>query len=112
MNTIRDIRFKYNISNTDLANILNINKSTISTILDRDIDMLSIKQLCSLQEYTKVDYNTLLGETIFTPNNIEKRPDINILENTGKNNRTFEDIKNSIKNELKEELLKELLKKE
>lgn len=75
MNTIRDIRFKYDITNIDLSNVLGINKSTISTILDRDINTLSIKQLCSLREYTKSTFNELLGEQVFTPDNIDNQTD-------------------------------------
>ena len=75
MNTIRDIRFKYDITNIDLSNVLGINKSTISTILDRDINTLSIKQLCSLREYTNSTFNELLGEQVFTPDNIDNQTD-------------------------------------
>lgn len=75
MNTIRDIRFKYDIANIDLSNVLGINKSTISTILDRDINTLSIKQLCSLREYTKSTFNELLGEQVFTVENIDSQTD-------------------------------------
>ena len=75
MNTIRDIRFKYDITNIDLSNVLGINKSTISTILDRDINTLSINQLCSLREYTKSTFNELLGEQVFTPDNIDNQTD-------------------------------------
>ena len=64
MNTIRDIRFKYDITNIDLSNVLGINKSTISTI-----------QLCSLREYTKSTFNELLGEQVFTPDNIDNQTD-------------------------------------
>lgn len=103
MNTIREIRSKYNISNSDLANILNVNKSTISTILDRDIDTLNIKQLCSLKEYTKSTFNELLGEKVFTPNNIDSNDSIqaiSILDNDKEYSRLFNKLKEDLKKEL------------
>lgn len=104
MNTIREIRYKYNISNSDLANMLNVNKSTISTILDRDIDTLSIRQLTSLHIALNVDYNTLLGETVFTINNIDnKEQSVSILDNNNEYQRLYDRLKTDLKKELTKE---------
>lgn len=104
MNTIREIRYKYNISNSDLANMLNVNKSTISTILDRDIDTLSIRQLTSLHIALNVDYNTLLGETVFTINNIDnKEQSVSILDNDNEYQRLYDRLKTDLKKELTKE---------
>lgn len=104
MNTIREIRYKYNISNSDLANMLNVNKSTISTILDRDIDTLSIRQLTSLHIALNVDYNTLLGETIFTINNIDnKEQSVSILDSDNEYQRLYDKLKADLKKELTKE---------
>lgn len=104
MNTIREIRYKYNISNSDLANMLNVNKSTISTILDRDIDTLSIRQLTNLHIALNVDYNTLLGETVFTINNIDnKEQSVSILDNNNEYQRLYDKLKADLKKELTKE---------
>lgn len=75
MNTIRNIRESYNISNAELSVILNVNKNTVPIMLDRDIKTLSINQLIALHESLKQPYNILLGEQVFTPNNIDNQTD-------------------------------------
>lgn len=75
MNTIRNIRESYNISNAELSVILNVNKNTVPIMLDRDIKTLSINQLIALHESLKQPYNILLGETVFTPENIDNQTD-------------------------------------
>ena len=75
MNTLKDIREKYKIVNSELAKVIFVHKNTISTLLDRDVNTLSIKQLCSLREYTKSTFNELLGEQVFTTDNIDNQID-------------------------------------
>lgn len=75
MNTLKDIRERYKIVNSELAKVIFVHKNTISSLLDRDINTLSIKQLCSLREYTKSTFNELLGEQVFTPDNIDSQTD-------------------------------------
>lgn len=73
MNTIRNIRESYNISNAELSVILNVNKNTVPIMLDRDIKTLSINQLIALHESLKQPYNILLGEQVFTLENIDNQ---------------------------------------
>lgn len=75
MNTLRHIREKYKFVNTELAKVLCVHKNSINTLLDRDLDTFSIKQLCNLREYTQSTFNELLGETVFTPENIDNQTD-------------------------------------
>lgn len=65
MNTLRDIRDKYQITNICLAKTLNVNKSTINTLLDRELRYLSLQQIIDLKNLTRLSYNELLGEKIF-----------------------------------------------
>lgn len=103
MNTLKDLRDKYKITNIALSDILDVNKSTINTLLDRTLDKFTLKQLTNLHIALNVDYNTLLGETIFTVNNIDSKDNIqaiSILDSPNEYNRLFDKLKEELKKEL------------
>lgn len=102
MNKLQDIKDKYQLNTTDIAYILG-KKSPANVYLyyDKDIAELTVNQLIRLHDKTNVDYNTLLGETIFTPNNIDNiESNINILDN--KNEYLRETIRNTTQEVLAE----------
>lgn len=109
MNKLQDIKDKYQLNTTDIAYILG-KKSPANVYLyyDKDITELTINQLIRLHEKTKVDYNTLLGNTIFTPDNIcnnkgetiEYKYLASILDNPNEYNRLFDKLKEDLKKEL------------
>lgn len=103
MNTLKDIRDKYKITNIALSDILMVNKSTINILLDRALDKFTLKQLTNLHIALNVDYNTLLGETIFTTNNIDSKDNIqaiSVLDNPSEYSRLFDKLKADLKKEL------------
>ena len=65
MNTLRDIRDKLKIVNKDLSTTLNIHPNSINTMLDRELDNFTLKQIIALKNLTRLSYNELLGEKIF-----------------------------------------------
>lgn len=108
MSSLQDIKYMYNLTTKVLYTALEVKPNNLNRYYTKDIKELSVQQLINLHNATGISYNDLLSEKVFTPNNIEDKPSINILDNTSQNNRTFEELKDSIKNELKVELLEEL----
>jgi len=103
MNTLKNIRDKYKITNIALSDILDVNKSTINTLLDRPLDRFTVKQIVSLHKYLDVDFNILIGENIFTLNNIGDNDNLqttSILNNSSEYNRLFDKLKEDLKKEL------------
>lgn len=103
---LEKILAQYGIKRIDFCKAMNIHTNNFNRL--NDIDNQKFSTIEKIHNITKIPYNILLGRRLFTLNNIDERPDINILDNTSQNNRTFEELKNSIKNELKVELLEEL----
>lgn len=104
MNTLKDIRDKYKITNIRLSNILDVNKSTINTLLDRELYNFTLKQIIALHVETQEPYNSLLGETIFAINNIDsKEQNISILDNNNEYQRLYDRLKTDLKKELTKE---------
>lgn len=104
MNTLKDIRDKYKITNIRLSNILDVNKSTINTLLDRELCNFTVKQIIALHVETQEPYNSLLGETIFVPTNIDNNEQsVSILDNDNEYQRLYDKLKADLKKELTKE---------
>lgn len=70
MNTFEYIKKTYNIDTLDAARILNVSEGSVYRYNKKKISELTVEQLVLLHDHTKADYNTLLGEDIFSFNNI------------------------------------------
>lgn len=105
MNNLQYIKVKYQLSTNDIAYILG-KKSPANVYLyyDKDITELTVNQLIRLHDKTKADYNTLLGETVFTINNIDnKEQTVSILDNNNEYQRLYDKLKADLKKELTKE---------
>lgn len=98
MNNLGEIRKKYDIDTFTLSDILGLKSaSNIAKYYNKKISELTIEQLIRLHDITKAAYNTLLGDTIFTPNNIEdSQPIISILDNENEYNRLLDRLKKDL----------------
>lgn len=103
MNKLIDIRNKHNISNKELALIFGVHPNTINNMLDKELINLPLSHIMLLRDTLDIPYNTLLGETIFTVNNIDSKDNIqvvSILDNPNEYNRLFDKLKEELKEEL------------
>lgn len=99
MNKLIDIRNKYNLSNKDLATLFDVHPNTIGNMLNKDIIDLPLSYIVLLHRNNDIPYNTLLGATIFTPDNIDSNtgPLIgHILDNDNKYNRLLDKLKKDL----------------
>lgn len=64
MNTLKDIRDKYKITNIKLSEVLDVNKGSINPMLYRELDHFSLRQLIALKNLTGLSFNELLGENL------------------------------------------------
>lgn len=103
MNKLLDIRNKHNITNKELAVIFGVHPNTINNMLDKELINLPLSHIMLLRDTLDIPYNTLLGETIFTANNIDSKDNIqaiSILDNSKEYSRLFDKLKEELKKEL------------
>lgn len=101
MNKLIDIRNKHNITNKELALIFGVHPNTINNMLDKELINLPLSHIMLLRDTLNIPYNTLLGKTIFTPNNIDsKEQTVSILDNDNEYKRLFDKLKTDLKKEL------------
>lgn len=73
MNTLIDIINKYDITKELLSNILNISVYSFDRYKKKTVNMLTLEQICILRSHLNITFNELLGETVFTPENIDNQ---------------------------------------
>lgn len=103
MNKLIDIRNKHNISNKELALIFGVHPNTINNMLDKELINLPLSHIMLLRDTLDISYNTLLGETIFTPSNIDSNDNmqaVSILDNDNEYKRLYDKLKNDLRKEL------------
>ena len=75
MNTLTDIINKYDITKELLSNILNISVYSFDRYKKKTVNMLTLEQICILRSHLNITFNELLGEQVFTPDNIDNQTD-------------------------------------
>jgi len=75
MNTLTDIINKYDITKELLSNILNISVYSFDRYKKKTVNMLTLEQICILRSHLNITFNELLGEQVFTVENIDSQTD-------------------------------------
>ena len=58
-----------------LSNILNISVYSFDRYKKKTVNMLTLEQICILRSHLNITFNELLGEQVFTPDNIDNQTD-------------------------------------
>lgn len=105
MNKLADIKNKYNVTNKELSTLFNVHPNTISNMLDKELINMPLSYIQLLKNMLDIPYNDLLGETIFTANNIDKQvvSNTSILDNDNEYQRLYDKLKADLKKELTKE---------
>ena len=78
--TIKNLIETYRIDINKLASCLNLSINTLrNTASKTDICKLSVAQLISIHAAFDIPYNEILNEKVFTPQNIDKQPDNELI---------------------------------
>lgn len=64
MNDLAYIKDRFKYSNLILSEALNVNVGTVRTLLNRELDHFSLRQLIALKNLTGLSFNELLGENL------------------------------------------------
>lgn len=105
MNKLADIKNKYNVTNKELAILFNVHPNTINNMLDKELINMPLSYIQLLKDMLDIPYNEILGEKIFTVNNIDKQvvSNVSILDNNNEYQRLYDRLKTDLKKELTKE---------
>lgn len=97
MNTIKGLIDKYKLNVYEFATLLNISVSSLKHYSKKEICTFDVSELIKIHNFTNIPYNEILGEKIFTVENINTK-----IENINKPIETEEYIKELINKVLDE----------